>query len=513
MAHARDFSSSPSVDGSTVAGRAAIDSLLMESNVERPFESEESFAQWVQTSYRRWSLDPTISEQLRILDLETVHEDVLSRASQRLVRAQEEYASCPAGSIIDGLRDKVSKLRMECQGRERQNLAASNGDAALLNSAGEKNQKSSERLQAAYAELDGLTRDLESKISSCAEWKELQDAEKALLDLRREVGIEEASMRMKESERAIGRQTSYKGFDFEGQAERVVKELILPRFLADAESWWDQERSAMRTSGADVPVEQFDMKNIFVLRGLTLGIARGEFDYVIVAKSTMPSGELDAPAGKSVGGHPQPTKAQLQGLSEQPVLVLAIVEVKRNVNDMGSNFMGYVERIAWFSGMERGYDPTKFATNFYRSGHFDRPFWHSDACSRKSFKFDRSSFRLFFQDAKRVSARDDLAAYVMERLNFVTRHGTIRGMSSKAEASLKKKVARDKAFARARSDCNKDAFSPGMETLLAASCSWVHGWWEKMEELKAGEMSTEDLLLSYRRSEGAVDNIYLIVNQ
>ena len=61
----------------------------------------------------------------------------------------------------------------------------------------------------------------------------------------------------------------------------------------------------MRTSGADVPVEQFDMKNIFVLRGLTLGIAQGEFDYFIVAKSTMPSGELDAPAGKSVGGHPQ----------------------------------------------------------------------------------------------------------------------------------------------------------------------------------------------------------------
>ena len=169
MAHARDSHSSPSVDGSTVAGRAAIDSLLMESNVERPFESEESFAQWVQTSYRRWSLDPTISEQLRILDLETVHEDVLSRASQRLVRAQEEYASCPAGSIIDGLRDKVSKLRMECQGRERQKLAASNGDASLTKSAREKSQKSSERLQAAYAELDGLTRDLESKISSCAE--------------------------------------------------------------------------------------------------------------------------------------------------------------------------------------------------------------------------------------------------------------------------------------------------------------------------------------------------------
>ena len=71
--------------------------------------------------------------------------------------------------------------------------------------------------------------------------------------------------------------------------------------------------------------------------------------------------------------------------------------------------MGYVERIAWFSGMESGYDPTKFATNFYRSGHFDRPFWHrsegvvvsewrliltgSDASSRNSFKFDRSSFR------------------------------------------------------------------------------------------------------------------------
>jgi len=508
MAQPSDASHSPSLDVWTMSGHAAIDRLIVESNVDRPFESVENFADWVRTSYRRWALDPAIAEQLRIVDLEALHEDALSRASSRLAHARERYASCATGKSIDRLQERISKLRMECEGREKMQGAASMSGAP----SDSKGQKNSERLKAAFAEIDVLTQDLESAIASCAEWKELQEAEQALLDLRRDIGIEAASTRMRELEKELGRLTNHRGFNFESQAQVVVKELIAPRFLKDAKSWWDEERTALgQTETVSSVEEQYDMQNIYVLRGVTLALAQGEFDYVIVAKSTLPSQQIDLSSNKNFGGHPQPTKSQLQeGLAQQPVLVLAVVEVKRNVNDVGPTFMGYLERIAWLSGLESEYDRTKYNTNFYPSGHFDKPFWHSDAGYNESFKFDRSSFRLFFPRSQLPCGRDELAMCVRRRLHFITRAGAIRGVSSKSESSLKRKVARDQVFARARRDFNKNAFSPGMEDLLTVSCSWVQSWWEKMHEMFRDEMSTEKLLISYRRSDETVDNIYVI---
>jgi hypothetical protein len=76
-------------------------------------------------------------------------------------------------------------------------------------------------------------------------------------------------------------------------------------------------------------------------------------------------------------------------------------------------------------------------TSFYKSGHFDQPFWHADKKSQQRFLFDQTSFRLFRpcnasgvgfvgSGIGFVGESPALNATLMRRLHFVLRDANLQ---------------------------------------------------------------------------------------
>ena len=99
-----------------------------------------------------------------------------------------------------------------------------------------------------------------------------------------------------------------------------------------------------------------------VLTGVGLGAARTELDQLLIRQPRHPG---------------------------QPVEVLALVEVKRNLNDLAHGFRQRQENLAWFTGDTGHYDAAQYRTRYFRSGHFDREAVHEQ--DGEPFVFTSSS--------------------------------------------------------------------------------------------------------------------------
>ena len=206
------------------------------------------------------------------------------------------------------------------------------------------------------------------------------DAELERLRLESGVGAEEA--RLDEMMRAQGRRSGRAGGGFEAAALHAMREHLLPE-LGD---------------GA-----------LTVLTGVTLGTARTELDQVVVRGS---------------GG-------------DSPVEVLAVVEAKRNPNDLAHGFTRRQADLAWLSGVRAAYDPARHVTRHFPTGHFDRAAEHDQDGAR--FVFDANSFRGFHPED----------GHILAGLVFATRATPLAGLSGAALGRLRHRAATDERFAPA----------------------------------------------------------------
>src|SRR5262249_14103426 len=145
-------------------------------------------------------------------------------------------------------------------------------------------------------------------LASSPEHQALLRVTAELNELRTAVGLDREEARLEELTRQQGRHTGRAGASFEELALELTRSRIAPGLLP---------------RGEEAP------GGLRVLRGVTLGAARTEFDQLVVR-----------PRG------------------DQPVQVLAVVEVKRNVNDLAHGFRLRQENLAWLTGDVAHYDPT-----------------------------------------------------------------------------------------------------------------------------------------------------------
>ena len=122
---------------------------------------------------------------------------------------------------------------------------------------------------------------------------------------------------------------------------------------AVAASWRDALRlpgveSEDEKEGEDQNQEQDCKGRLFALQNVTLGTRAMEFDVVIVR---------DNGAG-------------------EPVTCVAVVEVKYNANDVGASFAHHQRSLAWLCGCRDAYDPARYTSPRFPTGHFDRPAVH-----------------------------------------------------------------------------------------------------------------------------------------
>jgi hypothetical protein len=141
-----------------------------------------------------------------------------------------------------------------------------------------------------------------------------------------------------------------------------------------------------------------------LFRGVRLGSARTEFDLL---------------AARVADG----------GAAE----VRAVVEAKRNPNDLARGFLHRQDDLAWLTGEHGRYDSAVYRTRAFPTGHFDRPSEHNEGGT--TVRFDPSSFRRF--------RRDPAAGVFLDGLHLVTRVGPLWGVSGVALARIATIVATD----------------------------------------------------------------------
>ncbi|HEX8361108.1 MAG TPA: hypothetical protein VF613_13430 [Longimicrobium sp.] len=226
-----------------------------------------------------------------------------------------------------------------------------------------------EKLAAFEARRASLTAERDALTAASPARMRLLRAESELRRLRAQCGLEAEEARLEELLREQGQRSGRSGGGFEEIAVQAIREHLLPEM------------------GEPEPV---------ILAGVKLGAAGTEIDQVIVRRG-------------------------------DPVEVLAVVEAKRNPNDVAHGFTRRHADLAWLSGDRRAYDPAARVTRHFPTGHFDRPAVHEQYGER--FVFAPGSFRRFGPD----------------RLFFVTRVAPLAGLSTGALARLRHRVATDDA--------------------------------------------------------------------
>jgi hypothetical protein len=118
---------------------------------------------------------------------------------------------------------------------------------------------------------------------------------------------------------------------------------------------------------------------------------------------------------------------------DDPVDVLAVAEVKRNINDLAHGFLRRQIDLTWLTGDAARYDPAAHRTGQFRTGHFDRPAVHWQ--DSQPFVFAPDSFRRF--------VRDPGADCFLDRLYLLTRIGPVWGLSTAAMSRVAARVSTD----------------------------------------------------------------------
>ncbi len=338
----------------------------------------EGFRRWLTHELTRWQEDPAFALRVRIRDLRREHPALLDleRVHRRAVAEDE------ASAVFAHLRQMEEQLANTGK-------ALAGLSDALAEAAPEKREQLQRKLDAFQARQEAL-RERYARASEATPSRQfLLQVHAELQRLRGTLGLEEEEARLSELLLRQGQRSAHTGQSFEQLALTLTRRHIVPDLLGRG----GQEAA----------------RRIQVLRGVTLGAARSEFDQLVIRRPLSPG---------------------------RPVEVLAMVEVKRNANDLAHGFRLRQENLAWLTGDAAHYDPGQYRTRYFSSGHFDREAVHEEGGER--FVFARGSFRRF--------RREPRSGSFLKRLYFITRAGTLNGVSAATLSRIRYRVATDERW-------------------------------------------------------------------
>lgn len=388
--------SAVSARASATRGARALRRVLREETCDLRALDEAGFRRWLEQRLEYERRDPAFAQRVRIRDLR--------RSCPELRRIEQEYRRCVAADAAAPHFSRLSRLEQEVNDAERAIAGLSD---ACRQARGQRRSDLRQKLDAFCVKRSALQREQANLVRATPEREELFRRRQELEQVRAAIGLEQEEARLVELLRERGRRGGRAGQSFEQTAVELAHHEIMP----------DLRRH--RASAA--------ARSLQVLPGVTLGAARLEFDQLIVRQSRRPG---------------------------QPVEVLAIVEVKRNINDLAHGFRRRQENLAWLTGEPGGYRAEMHRTRRFRSGHFDVEAIHDH--EGESFVFTRRSFRLFRRDAE--------TGLFLDRLYFITRPGPVWGLSSRALALISHRMATDEDWTP-KSDAYLRRFASWSRTL------------------------------------------------
>jgi hypothetical protein len=333
----------------------------------------EGFRDWFTRRLASWQSDPVFAQRVRIRELRRAHP-----------RLHELERACRHATAADQGSARFARLHSVEEELSRTGKAIAGLGAALTRSEPEKQPGLRHKLTAFEDRQRELRAEREQLVRESPTRRELLRLQAELQRVREGIGLEEEEARLAPLERQQGQRSGRSGGSFEELAVRETWRALVPELSRS------QER-------------------LRVLRGVTLGAARVELDQLVIRQPRRPG---------------------------QPVEVLALIEVKRNLNDLAHGFRLRQENLAWFTGDTGHYAPALYRTRYFRTGHFDRETLHEEGGER--FVLAPGSFRHFRREP-------DSGPY-LRRLCFITREGRLDGVSSSALARIRHRVATDERW-------------------------------------------------------------------
>jgi hypothetical protein len=332
------------------------------------------FCQWVQHHLQRWQDDPVFAQRAKIRQLRQAHPEI-----RRKERERQRLADTNAGS--------EQFLRLEWVERElvNTNKAIAGLTQALQQASPEKHAGLLQKRMAFERQRQLLENEHGELLEASPERRRLRQLDNELQQLHSATGLEQSESHLRNLVSERGRRSGHRGERFEDAAAGVAERLIA---------------AELTSSGAD---------DVHVLRGVTFGAAKLEIDLLVV---------------------------QRPHLADQPVDVLAVVETKRNINDIGLGFRRWQANLAWLTGEVGSYDPQAHRTRRFPTGHFDRQTFHEHA--GELLRFAPGSFHRFERESKRK--------LFLDRLYFITRAGPLWGISSGTLARIAHRLATGPAW-------------------------------------------------------------------
>jgi hypothetical protein len=339
----------------------------------------DGFRRWLSCRLDHWRQDPVFVQRATIRDLRRA-QPRLNDLEQQHHRAAAADARSPSGARLRQLEQQLMDAAKAVAG-----LTAAMGQAAA-----DKRPALRQKLATFQARLGAMREEHAALLAASPQRQLLLSLSEDLQRLRSGLGLDCEEERLDRLLRQQGRRSGKRGEAFERLALDLTHQFILPDLVRRL-----QEKSATAAPR--------------VLSGVTLGAARTEIDHLVVALPRQ-------------GG--------------EPVDVLAMVEAKRNANDLAHGFRLRQENLGWLTGDSAGYDPGEYRTGYFRTGHFDRAAEHAEGS--ETFRFTRFSFRRFRRDAS--------TGYFLDRLYFITRAGQLWGLSTAALGRIGNRVATDERW-------------------------------------------------------------------
>jgi len=330
------------------------------------------FCLWLTHQLAAWQSDPSFAQRVRIRELR--------RAEPRLHELERALRRATSADRASSQSERLQALEEELL---RTGKALAGLEGALAAAAPEKQPALQHKLDAFQVRRQALREEQARLTHSSPARQELLRLQTELQQLREHMGLQTEEARLAELLQNQGRQSGRTGEAFETVALRLTWNVLVPELRGRTEA-----------------------KRLRVLRGVTLRAARTEIDQLVI---------------------------RLPSRAERPVEVLALVEVKRNLNDLAHGFRLRQENLAWLRGDTEHYAPGEYRTGYFRSGHFDREAVHEEDGER--FVFTRESFRHF--------RREPGTGPYLRRLCFITREGSLTGISAAALARIRHRVATD----------------------------------------------------------------------
>jgi hypothetical protein len=359
------------------------------------------FRRWLDCHLSRWQNDPVFQQRIRIRDLRRAHPQ-LRVLEQQHRRAAALDAQSPQFTRLQRVEKELTDAARAIAGLT----------AALQQATPEKQATLREKLTAFQARQTALQDERAALIVSSPQRRLLLGLAAELQHLRATTGLDGEEAQLERLSKQHGHHTGGRGAAFEKLALDITRDHILPDLLRG------------RGTGS--------AERLRVLSGVTLGAARTELDQVVI---------------------------RLPRRSGEPVEVLAVVEAKRNPNDLAHGFRMRQENLAWLTGASAGYDPQSYRTSYFTAGHFDREAVHEEG--GETFRFARRSFGRFRCDADKGP--------ILDRLYLITRAGTLWGASTAALGRISFRIATD------------DRWQPESDHYLGELLSWCASLTEPIE--------------------------------